>query len=102
MLAAALGVLPGTNLWANEAVLGGILYVAILGALVPILVATWAVPLLGATRVALFEVLAPPIAVLAALAWGESPVGAWQAAGIILLLAGVAVGARLHVSAHAH
>ena len=102
VLAAALGVLPGTNLWANEAVLGGILYVAILGALVPILVATWAVPLLGATRVALFEVLAPPIAVLAALAWGESPVGAWQAAGIILLLTGVAVGARLHVSAHAH
>lgn len=102
VLAAVLGVLPGTDLWANEAVLGGILYVAILGALVPVLVATWAVPLLGATRVALFEVLAPPIAVLAALAWGESAVGAWQAAGIILLLAGVAVGTRLHVSAHAH
>ncbi len=102
VLAAALDVLPGTDLWANEAVLGGILYVAILGALVPVLVATWAVPLLGATRVALFEVLAPPIAVLAALAWGESAVGAWQAAGIILLLAGVAVGARMHVSAHAH
>ena len=100
VLCTALGVLPGPALWGNEVAVGGIVYVAMLGTLVPVLVATWAVSVIGPVRVALFEVLAPPIAVLAALAWGESTVGTWQAAGIVLLLAGLAVGARQHVAAH--
>ena len=74
----------------------------IVGTLVPVLVATWAVGLLGATRVAMFEVLAPPIAVVAAVAWGETTVDSWQALGIMMLLVGVGLGARTHVSAHGH
>lgn len=102
VLCAALGVLPGPALWGNEQAVGGILYVGIVGTLVPVLVATWAVGLLGATRVAMFEVLAPPIAVVAAVAWGETTVDSWQALGIMMLLAGVGLGARTHVSAHGH
>lgn len=100
VLCAALGVLPGPDLWADDQAVGGILYVGIVGTLVPVLVATWAVVLLGATRVAMFEVLAPPIAVIAALAWGETTIDTWQAAGIAMLLVGVALGARTHVAAH--
>jgi drug/metabolite transporter (DMT)-like permease/integral membrane sensor domain MASE1 len=102
VLCAALGVLPGPALWGNEQALGGIVYVGIVGTLVPVLVATWAVVLLGATRVAMFEVLVPPIAVVAAIAWGETTMGALQFAGILMLLAGVALGTRVHLSAHAH
>ena len=101
-LCAVLGVLPGPELWGSAQAIGGILYIGIVGTLVPVLAATWAVVLLGATRVAMFEVLAPPIAVVAAIAWGEITIDAWQAVGILMLLAGVALGARLHVSAHAH
>jgi drug/metabolite transporter (DMT)-like permease len=50
----------------------------------------------------MFEVLVPPIAVVAAIAWGETTMGALQFAGILMLLAGVALGTRVHLSAHAH
>ncbi len=100
VLCAALGVLPGPEVWGREEVMGGILYVGIVGTLVPVLLATWAVPLLGAAWVSLFEVLAPPIAVVAALAWGESTIGGWQAGGIVLLLVGASVAARTHAAAH--
>ena len=100
VLCAVLGVLPGPALWGSEQAVGGILYVGVIGTLVPVLLATWAVPVLGATRVAVFEVLAPAIAVVAALAWGEAAIGGWQAAGIVLLLTGVALGVRMHSPAH--
>jgi drug/metabolite transporter (DMT)-like permease len=100
VLCAVLGVLPGPALWGSEQAVGGILYVGVIGTLVPVLLATWAVPVLGATRVAVFEVLAPAIAVVAALAWGEAAIGASQAAGIVLLLTGVALGVRMHSPAH--
>jgi len=100
VLCATTGVLPGPDVWGREGVMGGILYVAIIGTLVPVVLATWAVPVLGAAWVALFEVLAPPIAVMAAIAWGESGLSPWQAAGIVLLLVGVALGARVHPGDH--
>ena len=100
VLCAATGTIPGPDVWGREEVMGGILYVGIVGTLVPVVLATWAVPVLGAAWVSLFEVLAPPIAVLAALAWGESAVGAWQAAGIVLLIIGIALGARAHSGDH--
>ena len=100
VLCAVLGVLPGPALWGSEQAVGGILYVGVIGPLVPVLLATWAVPVLGATRVAVFEVLAPAIAVVAALAWGEAAIGGGQAAGIVLLLTGVALGVRMHSPAH--
>lgn len=100
VLCAAIGALPGPGVWGREDVIGAILYVGIVGTLVPIVLATWAVPVLGAAWVSLFEVLAPPIAVVAALAWGDTTLGAWQGLGIILLLFGVALGARAHSRDH--
>lgn len=100
VLCAALGVLPGPDVWRMEEVMGGILYVGVVGTLVPVLLATWAIPVFGAAWVSLFEVLAPPIAVIAALAWGDSAIGAWQALGIVLLLIGVAIAARAHSGGH--
>lgn len=100
LLCAVTGTLPGPEVWGREDVIGGILYIAIVGTLVPVVVATWAVPVLGAAWVSLFEVLAPPIAVIAALAWAESDIGVWQAVGIVLLILGIALGARAHGGDH--
>ncbi|MFM9018979.1 MAG: MASE1 domain-containing protein [Actinomycetota bacterium] len=100
VLCAATGTLPGPDVWGREDIMGSVLYVGIVGTLVPVVLATWAVPVLGAAWVSLFEVLAPPIAVVAALAWGESTVGTWQALGIVLLLIGIALGARAHSGGH--
>lgn len=100
MLCLALGIIPGEIVFERQEVLGGALYVAIAGALIPVVVATWAVPLLGATRVAAFEVLAPVIAVFAALAWGETVVNGWTILGVLLVVLGLVIGLRSHVDAH--
>lgn len=100
ILCAALGVLPGPSLWGSEAVIGGIAYVGVLGALLPLLASTWALPRIGALRVSLFEVLSPIIGVVAALAWSGGALDAWQAAGILLLATGLVIGARLHATGH--
>lgn len=100
ILGLATGVLPDIGVWDSPQVIGAILYIAIVGTLVPVVVATWAVPVMGAAWVSLFEVFAPPIAVLAALAWGEVTLEAWQGAGMLLLLAGIALGVRAHSRAH--
>lgn len=99
-LCLALGIVPGGIVFSREEVMGGVLYMALAGALIPIVVATWAVPLLGATRVAAFEVLAPAIAVVAALAWGEASVDGWTVAGVALVVAGLVIGLRTHAGAH--
>ena len=95
------GIVPGEIVFEREELMGGALYVSIAGALIPIVVATWAVPLLGATRVAAFEVLAPVVAVGAALAWGEAAINAWTVAGVTLVVVGLAIGWRAHVGSHA-
>jgi drug/metabolite transporter (DMT)-like permease len=101
VLCLALGIVPGSIVFEEEQVVGGALYIGVVGALIPVVVATWALPILGATRVALFEVLAPPMAILAALAWGEAAFDAWQGLGVILVVAGLAGGVRAHRGAHA-
>jgi drug/metabolite transporter (DMT)-like permease/integral membrane sensor domain MASE1 len=101
VLCLALGIVPGSIVFEEEQVVGGALYIGVVGALIPVVVATWALPILGATRVALFEVLAPPMAILAALAWGEAAFDAWQGLGVILVVAGLAAGVRAHRGAHA-
>lgn len=100
VLCLSLGIIPGEIVFEREAVLGGVLYVAIAGALIPVVVATWAVPLLGAMRVAAFEVLAPVIAVFAALAWGDSAVNEWTVIGVLLVVLGLIVAFRSHAAAH--
>lgn len=96
VLCIAQGIVPGEIVFEREELMGGVLYMAIAGALIPIVVATWAVPLLGATRVAAFEVVAPVVAVGAALAWGDASPDGWTAAGVVLVVAGLVVGLRAH------
>ena len=100
VLCLSLGIVPGDLLFQREAIVGGVLYAAIAGALIPIVVATWAVPLLGATRVAAFEVLAPVAGVCAALAWNEVDLSAWTAVGVVLVAAGLIIGLRSHADSH--
>jgi drug/metabolite transporter (DMT)-like permease len=100
VLCLSLGIIPGELLFQREEVLGGVMYAAIAGAVVPVVVATWAVPLLGVTRVAAFEVLAPAIGVCAALAWGEAVINVWTVVGVVLVAAGLFIGFRSHVRAH--
>ena len=99
-LCLAEGIVPGDIVFGSQEVMGGVLYLAVAGALIPMVVATWAVSLLGATRVAAFEVLAPPMAIIAALAWGEAVIGPWQAAGMALIIVGLVLGLRSHRQAH--
>jgi probable blue pigment (indigoidine) exporter len=101
ILCVALGIVPGALVFEDPQVVGATLYIGVVGALVPVVIATWALPILGATRVALFEVLGPPMAILAALAWGEATFDAWQAVGVVLVVAGLAAGVRAHGGAHA-
>lgn len=96
LLCLATGALPGADVFSDPRVMGGALYAAVAGAVIPVVVATWAVVLMGADRVALFEVVAPPMALVAVLAWGEVVPTAWQVVGVALVLLGLVSEWRAH------
>lgn len=96
------GSLPGMAAFSDEALVGGLFYLAIAGILLPSLVSTWAVPLLGAQRTAMFEIIAPVVAVLAGRLWLGTQVAPLEYVGIATIIIAVVVSARMHTPEHRH
>jgi len=94
--------LPDLSVFTDEALVGGLFYLGIAGILVPSLMSTWAIPVLGAQRTAMFEVIAPIIAVVAARVWLGTNVSSLEYVGIAVIIASVVVSVRLHRPEHLH
>ena len=102
VLCLATAELPDVSVFTDETLVGGFFYLGIAGILLPALVSTWAIPVLGAQRTAMFEVIAPIIAVIAARVWLGIDLAALEYVGIAVIIASVVVSVRLHRPEHRH
>ena len=94
--------LPGVSVFTDETLVGGFFYLGIAGILLPALVSTWAIPVLGAQRTAMFEVIAPIVAIIAAKVWLGTNVASLEYVGIAVIVGSVVLSVRLHRPEHRH
>jgi drug/metabolite transporter (DMT)-like permease len=94
--------LPDVSVFTDETLVGGFFYLGIAGILLPALVSTWAIPVLGAQRTAMFEVIAPIVAIIAAKVWLGTNVASLEYVGIAVIVGSVVLSVRLHRPEHRH